>query len=85
MRRLIWCLVLLGIGFLFFGSVVTHRGDFAIYIKKKPSLNYIVTEIGKVGNIERLILTLNHRYSFLLFGYNKRRGLRFFESMPALP
>ncbi len=85
MRRLWWSLVLLGIGFLFFGSIVTSQAGFALYIKKEPSLDYIVSEIGTVRNIERLILTFNQRYALMLIGYNERQGLRIFKTMPALP
>lgn len=85
MGRLLTTVVALGVGFIFFGSFVTSKSGVAIYLKKEASLNYIVTEIGTVTNVERLILTFNNRYSLLVVGYNERDGVRFFETMPALP
>ena len=85
MLRVLMAVAALGVGFLFFGSFVTSESGFAIYLKKQPNLDYIVSEIGTVTNVERLILTFNQRYSLLLVGYNERHGVRFFETMPALP
>jgi hypothetical protein len=85
MQRFWIAVAALGVGFLFFGGIVTSEIGFAVYLKKQASLNYIVTEIGTVTNIERLLLTFNQRYSLMLVGYSETRGLRFFETMPELP
>ena len=85
MGRFLITMVALGVGFVFFCGIVTSEAGVAIYIKKEASLDYIFSEIGTVTNVERLILTFNHRYSLMLVGYNERNGVRFFETMPALP
>ncbi len=85
MRKFGLFIVILVLGFVFFGSLVIGPSGFAIYIKRDPGLSHIVTEVGGVTNIERLILAFNQRYTLLLVGYNKRQGLRLFEDMPALP
>ena len=85
MRGFSLFLVLLVVGFLFFGSVVVGPGGFAVYIKRQPSLDYIVSEVRGPLDLERLILTFNRRYWLMLVGYNERLGLRFFKTMPALP
>lgn len=85
MRKFGLFIVVLVLGFVFFGSLVIGPSGFAIYIKREPGLSHIVTKVGGVTNIERLILAFNQRYTLLLVGYNKRQGVRFFEDMPALP
>ncbi len=85
MQRFWIAVVALVVAFLFFCGIVTSEAGFAIYIKKQANLNYIVSEIGTVTNVGRLILAFNQRHSLMLVGYSERQGLRFFETMPALP